>query len=130
MQELDKDTYERISARLAGADSSAKLKGDGLAPKKLPTMFGTWKQYRDFLLEKLIPNEEWKVDMAKQFKAHEKDFDGLLPEEELQKIHIKAILSNDHTGVRIGNHSNAPDKADLKIKRKKRLLAEKQNSEV
>lgn len=123
MQEIEKDTYQKLVARLSGADSGAKFGHMGYFPTEVPTMFGGWEDYRDFLLEKLITNDEWRESMRKQFADHEKEYDGLIALDNLRRVHIAAVLTNDHDGIRIANFSNAPDKIDLRMEKRRRQEA-------
>lgn len=128
LQEIDKETYVKIVSRVAGTDSSSKLGAESRSGNhlSLPPVFGTWKQYRDFLLEKLISREDWRVLMANQFASHEKQFKDLIPEEKLMKVHLSAILTNDHSCIHIGNHSNSPNNVSL-LKENNRTAADMKN---
>jgi len=123
MQEIERDTYQKLVTRLSGADSGAKFGHMGYFPTSVPTMFGGWEDYRDYLLENLITNLEWRETMRKQFADHVEQYKGLVDPDELYIVHVKAILTNDHDGIRIANFTNAPDKIDLRMEQRRRAEA-------
>lgn len=55
-QEIEPETYEKLTQRLGGIDMAAKLNDDYFV-KELPYMFRNWKEYRNHLLDKLISNK-------------------------------------------------------------------------
>ena len=103
MQEAEPETYERLTARIAGIDAAAHLgHKDFFAIKELPSMFGSWIEYRDYLLENLIENEVWKAKWRKRF-AKDDVFYAKLGEEKVCRIHINSILTNDWEHIKIIN---------------------------
>lgn len=69
LQEVDREVYNAIVERLDGIKTANKL-GDSkdFFVKKLPFMFVDWKEYRDFLLEKLV-DPSHKESFKKHFKS-------------------------------------------------------------
>lgn len=77
MQEIEGDLYNRLTRRLQGISSASQLKGDMFAVKEVPFMFSGWEEYRDYLLEHLISEEdkpifykEFNSPRAKRFKTN------------------------------------------------------------
>jgi predicted phosphoadenosine phosphosulfate sulfurtransferase len=58
LQELEPETYERLVNRIGGIHMAATLgRKNYFVPKQLPFMFESWREYRDYLLSKLVPPE-------------------------------------------------------------------------
>jgi predicted phosphoadenosine phosphosulfate sulfurtransferase len=97
LQELEPDTWNRITARISGVDAAAKLNDDFYAPKELPFMFQDWREYRDHLLNNLVAEGEPRETMRRTFASEERIYDPII-HDELIKMHIKTILTNDYEG--------------------------------
>jgi predicted phosphoadenosine phosphosulfate sulfurtransferase len=107
MQEAEPETYVKLTQRIGGVDAACKAGEDDFFVKDLPFMFSTWREYRDFLLEKLIIIPEWREGFAKKFKA----MDDLYFEDigdKLHKVHISSILTNDWEHVKLSNFERSP----------------------
>ncbi|NBQ17293.1 DUF3440 domain-containing protein [bacterium] len=113
MQEIEGDTYQKLTQRIAGIDMAGKLGKNNYFPKELPFMFKDWEEYRDFLLEKLIDNPEWKTKFKKMFAKHDEIYKEHIPSK-MYKEHINAILTNDWEFVKIGNFERRPENIDYK----------------
>jgi predicted phosphoadenosine phosphosulfate sulfurtransferase len=113
MQEIEGETYQRLTQRIAGIDMAGKMGKADYFPKQLPFMFQDWKEYRDFLLEKLINNDSWKQNFKKTFAKHDVIY-GAQMGEKLWKEHINSILTNDWELIKIGNFVNRPGNIDMK----------------
>ena len=117
MQEIEGDTYQRLTQRIAGIDMAAKMGNDDYFPKELPFMFGSWREYRDYLLDKLIEKPDWNAIFKKRFIKHDEVYGDELGDK-LFKMHIKSILTNDWECVKIGNYERNPANITLKRQRK------------
>jgi hypothetical protein len=95
LQEIEGDTWNRITARISGLNTAKILREDFMAPKELPWMFRDWKEYRDHLLENLITDPEIRECFRKQFKDSEALFDEEI-HDELVKTHLKMLLRNNY----------------------------------
>ena len=124
MQEIEGDTYQRLTQRIAGIDMAGKMGKADYFPKELPFMFATWGEYRDFLLEKLIDNPDWKASFAKTFARHDEIYAEAMGAK-MYKEHINAILTNDWEAVKLGNFERRPENIDLKRKWKAQKNAAK-----
>ena len=108
LQEIETQTWDRITNRLAGIHSVGQLKSAFLrCPSQLPPMFLTWGEYRDHLLENLITNPEHRKKMKQQFAMYEGWYTAEV-QEKLCKTEINCILTNDYHGTRLAifNASN------------------------
>lgn len=106
LQEFEPETYERLTQRIGGVDSAAKLGFRDYFPEQLPPMFSDWREYRDYLLEHLIDNPEWRAKMATRFASGERRFDPSI-HEEMRKAHVRSILVNDWEGILVNNFETA-----------------------
>lgn len=95
LQEIEPETWERITARMFGINTVGQLKEQFYVPKELPFMFDSWIEYRDYLLEHLIQDDGIREIMRNQFASNDLLF---VPEamERLVKTEIAAILVNDY----------------------------------
>ena len=113
MQEIEGETYQRLTQRIAGIDMASKMGKDDYFPRSLPFMFKDWGEYRNFLLEKLIENPEWLKGFKAIFARHDEMYAHAIPDK-MYKEHINAILTNDWEHVKLGNFERRPENIDLK----------------
>ncbi len=69
MQEVEPYTWERLTQRIRGINTERQLSDQDLVPKELPYMFTTWQEYRDYLLDNMIPDPE-QHDKIQSFFEH------------------------------------------------------------
>jgi len=119
MQEIEGDTYQRLTQRIAGIDMAGKMGKHDYFPKSLPFMFADWREYRDFLLDKLIDNPDWIKGFKKIFARHDEMY-GHVIADKMYKEHINAILTNDWEHVKLGNFERRPENITLKKEWRKR----------
>jgi predicted phosphoadenosine phosphosulfate sulfurtransferase len=113
MQEIEGHTYQKLTQRIAGIDMASKMGKDDYFPRQLPFMFKDWGEYRDFLLDKLIDNPEWKKGFKDIFARHDEMYAHAIPDK-MYKEHINALLTNDWEHVKLGNFERRPENIDLK----------------
>lgn len=94
-QEIDPDTWERVQRRLQGVNTAGHLANDFYGPKTLPPMFADWKEYRDYLLENLIPDPVSRARFAFEFAAYDSRYDDPGVKQSLMAVEISSILVND-----------------------------------
>lgn len=112
LQEIEPETYVRLTQRIAGIDMAGKMNAADYFPSSLPGMFADWREYRDYLLEKLIENPEWKASFRAQFDRQDAIFakhDG----PKLWRMHVTCILTNDWEHIKSGNFERAPQNLDI-----------------
>ena len=100
LQTFEKDTYNRLSARVSGVSTFAHLfdfksagtnLGHGnIVPQELPFMFADWKEYRDYLLEHLIEPKYWE-----KYRNEWRNQEG----ENWYRVHVKEVVLNDTCGT-------------------------------
>ncbi len=103
LQEVEPETYEKLTQRLKGIDMAGKLGRDDYFIYELPFMFSSWKEYRDYLLENLLENEEWKNHFKKEFNKVDKKYIPLWGDE-VYKVEIQCILTNDFEFTKLENY--------------------------
>lgn len=118
MQEVEPETYVKLTQRIEGIDMAGKMGKDDFFIKKLPFMFKDWPEYRDFLLEKLIDNEEWKESWAKQFKRMDEFYGDSDIAESAYKVQINSILTNDWEHIKLQNFEIGPNAYNIRRAKK------------
>jgi predicted phosphoadenosine phosphosulfate sulfurtransferase len=124
MQEVEPETYVRLTARISGIDMAGKMGKDDYFVKELPHMFASWREYRDYLLDKLIDSDDWKLRFRSLFESQDRMFDGRVGDK-LYQMHVSSILTNDWEGIKAGNFSRAPENHIIR----KRVRAEREANE-
>ena len=111
LQECEPNIYNRYLDRVHGCSTFSHF-GKDIIVKDLPVYFKDWKEYRDYLLEKLI-----KPEYHELFRNRWKNQNG----EDWYKVHVREIMINDIDGTinsnaqaRIRKNKNT----DIYIKRK------------
>lgn len=103
MQEVDPELWDKVSHRITGISTASKLQRDGFQPTRLPFMFRDWREYRDYLLDKLIPTEEHRKKLARQFELDEKQLKKHFPDhnpKEMFRAQINSILTYDLDAIK------------------------------
>ena len=95
LQEFEPKTYDRFVRRISGVSTFAHAFDTGdVMPRELPFAFASWKEYRDYLLDK-ITQDQYKDLFRMRWKGQDGD--------EWYKVHVKEILVNDIDGTINGN---------------------------
>jgi len=104
LQEIESETWERLTQRLKGINTAKHLEGTINKLPPLPPMFKDWQEYRDFLLDKLITDSK-QIEYFKRKFAYQDD--TYYPEihEQLWKMHVSSLLVNDYHGVKMSSFS-------------------------
>jgi predicted phosphoadenosine phosphosulfate sulfurtransferase len=102
LQEMEGETYNRMTKRLAGIDTAGKMGSDDFFMTELPFMFKDWKEYRDYLLEKLIGNPDDRKIFRDAFDLHDLAY-GTALGDQLYRVHTTAILAQDLELTKLSN---------------------------
>ena len=70
-------------------------------------MFESWREYRDYLLEHLIDNPEWRGIMGRRFARNDRDYGEVLGPSKYQ-MQIRSILTHDWEGIKWTNYIANP----------------------
>jgi len=108
LQEIEPETWNRLAARIGGVDTVTKVAtGAGsYFVKDLPPMFTDWIEYRDYLLAKLIDNEDWQAGFVKKFAQMEKKIGAQGVAElgdKLYRVQCNSIITNDWEHIKLEN---------------------------
>jgi predicted phosphoadenosine phosphosulfate sulfurtransferase len=99
VHELEAETWARAQRRIQGVNAAKHMGAEFLIPKTLPSMFLNWKEYRDFLLERLITKESRRSCMRRQFASMDSKYSGVTLEK-WYKTGVLMVLTNDHFSSR------------------------------
>jgi len=108
LQEIEPETWNALTARLAGIATAGQLGVDDFFLKTLPFMFENWRDYRDYLLEHLIPDPAYRQRFARKFEQMEEIYRHVIPMDRLYREHIQTIVTNDYHFTKLGNFRNRP----------------------
>ncbi len=100
LHEVEPETYNKMSIRVHGINSANNLQ-EQYIPTELPPMFKNWVEYRDYLMEHLI-DEEDKPIFKHKFSIHKKMLSEIKDKDFTEPVaqqQIRAIMQNDKTGV-------------------------------
>lgn len=100
LQEVERETWERLTVRLRGVNTAGQMQGTFMGPRKVPPMFKDWREYRDHLLENLIVNPRDQERLRDIFERSERRY---LPEvlPKLWSVHTAMVLTNDTHGTKL-----------------------------
>ena len=107
LQEIEGDTWQKLSQRISGINTAGQLKGESFSVKELPYMFSSWREYRDYLLENLITD----VFIRKKFKDKMTLMDKIYQgrnNDVMHREHINTILANDYHMTKLTNFERRP----------------------
>lgn len=120
MQEVEGDTYTKLTQRIEGIDMAGKLGKDEFFVKTLPFMFKDWQEYRDHLLEKLITDPDWTKRFRTAFDRQEELYGDTDLANTMYRIQINSILTNDWEGIKLANWEMSPPVYDVRKQKKGR----------
>lgn len=118
LQEIEPETYQRLVNRISGIDMAGKMGKDDFFQYDLPFMFRDWKEYRDYLLEKLIENEDWRNGFRRKFDKHEVLYGPTKIAEKMYKTHVQSILTNDWEHIKLDNWEHRPEIYQIRKERR------------
>jgi len=109
VQEIEPATWNRIADRVAGSNTIKHLKGDAFkCPKELPYMFEDWKEYGEYLADKLIDKDIYREQLRKRIEKLEKFMINDIVKTDIYKTVIKTILSSDWDFTKMINFTTNP----------------------
>lgn len=118
MAEIEPENYNRLCQRIKGIDSAVKAGTDNFFLKDLPFMFADWKEYRDYLLENLIQNDNDRDEFRKAFQQQEKVYEKDLGKK-MFKVHCQTLVANDTWHTKLSNFSRSKECYETRKKLKK-----------
>ena len=106
LQEIEPETWQRMTQRLAGIATAGKMGKEDFIQRKLPFMFKDWREYRDYLVDKIIFDPAHQDAFIKRFAKHDEMYEGTLMEK-LYQIHVSALLCQDFEMTKLKNFDMA-----------------------
>jgi len=108
LHEIEPDTWNALTKRLKGVNQAKHLQShEMIAVQNLPYMFRDWQEYRDYLTEKLITDEGYRLKYQKAWKRMDKEYAGMAQQADLIKKQIASILVNDIDLSKLDNFINS-----------------------
>lgn len=105
LQEIEPDNWNKVSKRIVDANVIKHIRNSAMTcPKELPYMFKDWKEYRDYLLNKMVVNPVNQEKMAKTFQRMDKryeEYPDMLAK--AYKVQITTIIINDYSLTKVDN---------------------------
>ena len=109
LHELEGDTWNALNNRLNGVNQAKHLGKEGITKiEDLPFMFSNWKEYRDYLTDKLIKDSKHKDIFINEWEKMDKLYDELAKPDEMFKKQIKSVLVNDIEFAKLAGYINSP----------------------
>lgn len=104
VQEIEPETWVKLSARIDGANTIKHLKKHAFTcPKEIPYMFASWEEYGLYLLDNMVKKQE---DRSALMRIIEKD-KAIFTDEAIAKEYwvtlINTVLSNDFDTTKLTN---------------------------
>lgn len=114
MQEVEPETYVKLTQRIAGIDMAGKLGTADYFIRELPFMFKDWAEYRDYLMQKLIEDEKWRAGFKREFARQEALYGDTEHADEMRRNQINSILTNDWEHIKLANWERRPQIYNIK----------------
>jgi predicted phosphoadenosine phosphosulfate sulfurtransferase len=106
LQEIEGETWSKITARIGGLSSAGHLQNGFFMPSELPFMFKDWWEYRDYLLDNLLPEGNERESLRRQIRNNDALYDDSA-QLDLVKTEIQIILVNDYHGTKFSTFAAA-----------------------
>lgn len=104
IQEIEPETWEKVSARIDGVNTVKHLKESSfVCPKVLPPAFETWKEYCEYLIENIIQEQSNKDKLKKRLSKNDKLYNSGLIATNYYRTVINTILSSDWDFTKLAN---------------------------
>jgi len=101
LQELEPQTWNAVTRRLAGVNTVNQMQSSWYCPKELPWMFSDWWEYRDHILNTIVAPES-REHYRKQFQTYDANYSRHQPAmDRLVKVQISMMLVNDLEGTKL-----------------------------
>jgi len=97
-QEFESDMWNRMAERIEGINTYKHCAEAYNSPETLPDMFKNWREYRDFLLDRLISDKKHYEIMRKRFDFDDKKC-AFFPKDvsdAIHKAHVKVVVKDDY----------------------------------
>ncbi|MEM5821388.1 MAG: phosphoadenosine phosphosulfate reductase family protein [Candidatus Aenigmatarchaeota archaeon] len=111
---IEPELYEKMLKRIPKLyDMMISLDAFEKAIKTLPPIFKSWREYRDFLLENLITEENIRKMFYKAFYEYEKNIINIIKNKNLlDKIDMEKIYKNEISAILVLDYCGETLKSD------------------
>lgn len=127
LQEAEPETWDAATRRLSGISTFGHMQND-IYVTELPYMFADWDEYLHYLIDNLIPKEEYRETFRKmhaRMLAAMPDFSR----PRIAQVMVSAVLGNDLYGTNVDNFM-VSNRGKEKVRAKKAAaLARAENNE-
>lgn len=129
LQEMEPQTWEKLSRRLTGVNTIKHLKKEAItAVTELPYMFESWKEYAYYLLEHLITDPERRKGFKKHFDRLEKRYENLVHNKDtMYRTMVSTVVVNDYEFTKLNNWERNPELNAWRHYNNKGVLPQKKN---
>lgn len=113
VQRYEPQTYEKLIQRIPGADMAGKFGNDDYFLYNLPSVFSSWKEYRDYLVESPICPQNHREKFKRRFQKNDDFFKYLTSDakEEWHQIETQSIITNDIEFTKMESYLRMPSMA-------------------
>lgn len=109
LSEVEPDTWDLLTKRLAGVNQAKHIiKKEMISVNKLPYMFESWKEYRDYLTDNLITIPEHRKRFKNEWEKMDELYGDMNKPEYMYKKQIRSILVNDWEFVKLAGFLQSP----------------------
>ena len=122
LQEFEPDMWEKTVQRLNGVNTYKHCKVEDCIPTELPYMFKSWKEYTEWLIDRLC-DKEHRAKFKAKFTKLCYDFDGYQYPDEIYHYMILCVVRNDYYFTTLDNVYTNPKYFGF-INAKKAILKE------
>jgi len=118
--EFEPETWDKLQEAVAGSNSIKQLPDTIYCPSDLPFMFKDWKEYRDYLLEKMV-EPQFQEKFAGKFKRMDARYEQYEHINAVYQAQITAILTNDVYFTKLHNFEGHDDLKKYRNTRRKNV---------
>lgn len=112
LQEVEQDTWQRLTQRLQGIDTEGKFGEELGCPVDLPFMFSTWHEYRNYLVDHMLPDGMGKDKIIKKFGNFDTKFGHL---RRYYRVCVTTIIKNDYHFTLLDNYRVSNNQKELQV---------------
>jgi predicted phosphoadenosine phosphosulfate sulfurtransferase len=118
--EYEPETWNNVQEAVVGSNSIKQLPETIRCPENLPYMFENWREYRDFLLEKMV-EPQFQERFAGKFKRMDVMYEQYEYIDTVYRAQITAILTNDIYFTKLHNFEGHEEMREYKRTRRKKM---------
>ena len=131
LQEFEPETWNAMDERLDGVHMASQMGFANYVPEELPYMFTGWREYRNYLLQHVVEDEEHRKHFKREFFTQDLMCEHLSDsmKQSVYRGHVRGILTNDWEGETVLSNTKRkisyPSTTELMQIKKERLKEDK-----